>query len=318
MTLIEADSATGLFTQTVAVLQRDGQPVSPRGIPTREIFAASLCLHRPRARLVSGVPGRVVNPAFAVAEAAWILSGSDEPWIYDYNSKLRTYANDGVLRGAYGPRLRHWAGRIDQLARVVEMLRTDPDSRRAVIQLYDPARDENANLDVPCTLGFRFHLRDGRLVMSTTMRSQDVWLGLPYDVFTFTLLQELVAGWLGVPMGAYHHHVDSLHLYDSNAKAAAELGVDPRSGAQEMPELAVDWERFDTTLAAVRDGQATGHDGWDAMADALRAYRLWRSGDIADAYLAAKEHGGVLGAALEDWFDVLSARRDDAAAEGSR
>jgi hypothetical protein len=53
---------------------------------------------------------------------------------------------------------------------------------------------------VPCTLGYRSFVRDGRLHMYTTMRSQHLWLGLPYDIFATTLLQELLAGWLGVEM----------------------------------------------------------------------------------------------------------------------
>ena len=110
MPLIEADDATGLFVEAATTVAQLGTTVTPRGLPTREIYGAHLCLHRPRARLVSGIPGRVVNPAFAAAEAIWILSGSDEPWIYEYNSRLRKYADDGVLRGAYGPRLRRWAG----------------------------------------------------------------------------------------------------------------------------------------------------------------------------------------------------------------
>ncbi len=51
--------------------------------------------------------------------------------------------------------------------------------------------------------------------MHTTMRSQDLWLGFPYDIFTATLIQELLAGWLEVGVGEYHHHVDSLHLYEA-------------------------------------------------------------------------------------------------------
>ncbi|MDQ7903510.1 thymidylate synthase [Phytohabitans sp. ZYX-F-186] len=57
--------------------------------------------------------------------------------------------------------------------------------------------------------------------MHTTVRSNDIWLALPYDLFTATLLHELMAGWLGVELGAYHHHVDSPHLYAKHTDAAA-------------------------------------------------------------------------------------------------
>ena len=309
MNLIEAEDATALFLQAADTVVRSGTPVTPRGLRTQEIYGACLCLHQPRARLVAGIPGRVVNPAFAAAEAVWILSGSDEPWIYEYNSNLRKYADDGVLRGAYGPRLRRWGGSVDQLARVVETLRTDPDSRRAVIQLYNPAQDVNTNLDVPCTLGFRFHLRDGKLMMTTTMRSQDVWLGLPYDLFTFTIIQELMAGWLGVEVGDYHHQVDSLHLYEPDLARARELGALPEAHGRQMESLAIDWDEFDRALSAVLDGEKVGHPGWDAFSDVLRAYRLWRGGDIGEGRTVAAETGQVFAPALVDWFGELTARR---------
>jgi thymidylate synthase len=76
-----------------------------------------------------------------------------------------------------------------------------------------PARDLTDQRDIPCTLGYRFYVRDTRLHMHTTMRSQDTWLGLPYDLFATTTVMELMAGWLDVDLGGYHHHVDSLHLY---------------------------------------------------------------------------------------------------------
>lgn len=313
MTVISAENANALFAQCLERIGREGAQVSPRGLVTREVFAAHLRLTRPRDRLVHLPPGRVLNPAFAVAEAVWILSGSDEPWIYQYNSRLRAYADDGVLRGAYGPRLRRWGGRIDQLERVLGVLRQDSDSRRAVIQLYDPARDESGNRDVPCTLGFRFHLRDGHLVMSTTMRSQDVWLGLPYDVFTFTVLHELLAGWLGVPLGAYHHHIDSLHLYASDAADADQFADTAVTSPGLLPDLTVPWEEFDATLAAVRAGQPSGHRGWDTLGAVLRGYRLWTSGQQDDAYRTAAQCEGVLGRALTDWFDLVRVRRRRAA-----
>ncbi|MDQ3153581.1 MAG: thymidylate synthase [Actinomycetota bacterium] len=93
-----------------------------------------------------------------------------------------------------------------------------------MIQLFDPERDTRGHRDVPCTLGYRFFLCGGRLHMHTTIRSQDLWLGFPYDVFAATLLQELLAGWLGIELGEYHHHVDSLHLYEKHAKAATSCG----------------------------------------------------------------------------------------------
>ncbi|MFJ4532611.1 thymidylate synthase [Streptomyces nigrescens] len=305
MTNLTADTVAQLFTGAVT-LAKSGEKISPRGMATREVLDLTMRLTQPRARLVYAPPARIVNPAFAVAETVWHLSGSDAPWIFDYNARLRQYADDGVLRGAYGPRMRNWGGEVDQLHRVVEILKDDPDSRRATIQLYDPARDTAGHKDVPCTLGFRFHLRGGRLHMSTTMRGQDVWIGMPYDLFFFTTLHELVAGWLDVDLGEYHHHVDSLHIYERDIEKADALTDVAASPV--MPELSTRWEGFEKLLDQVEAGGETGHPGWDPMAETMRSYRLWKGGEREQACRIADAIEGPLGEALTGWYGELNRR----------
>jgi thymidylate synthase len=303
-TSLTAETAAEFFARAV-LLARDGARVSPRGMPTREVLGVTLCLREPRARLLVA-PGRIINPAFAVAETVWILSGSDAPWIFDYNARLRRYADDGVLRGAYGPRLRRWAGGVDQLGRVAELLRADPDSRRAVIQLYDPGRDAAGHNDVPCTLGFCFYLRQGRLHMLTSMRSQDAWTGLPYDLFCFTTVHELVADWLDAGLGEYHHHVGSLHIYEADLEKASALAGTPASVT--MPALATPRDGFDDLLSRVERGDATGHPGWDAMAGTMHSYRLWKAGARDEARSMAGMIAAPLGGALTAWYAELDRR----------
>lgn len=301
------ESADDLFVGAVDLVTEEGAVARPRGEPTREVLGVHLRLRRPRARLVHLPPARVLNPAFAAAEAVWILSGSDDPWIFTYNERLRAYADDGVLQGAYGPRMRRWRGTVDQLARVIDLLREDPDSRRAVIQLYDPLQDAAGHGDVPCTLCYRFHLRGGRLHMSTTMRSQDVWYGLPYDLFTATVLHELVAGWLSADLGVYDHYVDSLHIYERDLGQAASLPAAPEP--VEMAPLTLPWPRFDETLAAVVQGMPTGHPPWDIFAAAMAGYRLWKAGEHAAARRQTATVVGPLGDALAAWYERLSTGR---------
>ncbi|WP_318209447.1 MULTISPECIES: thymidylate synthase [unclassified Streptomyces] len=314
MTSLTADSIAELFVGAVT-LAKSGESVSPRGMATREVLDVHMRLTRPRARLLHAPPSRILNPAFAVAETVWILSGSDEPWIFDYNAKLRQYADDGVLRGAYGPRMRKWAGTVDQLARVVAILKQDPDSRRALIQLYDPARDAAGHKDVPCTLGFRFYLRDGHLHMSTTMRGQDVWIGLPYDLFFYTVLHELVAGWIGAELGDFHHHVGSLHIYENHLVQADELTSIVAS--VDMPDLTTPWEGFDALLHQVKMGDVTGHAGWDGMSETLRSYQIWKGGRREHATALAGKIDGPLGQAVIAWYDELNRRSTSSPAHAS-
>ncbi|MEV0934310.1 thymidylate synthase [Streptomyces phaeochromogenes] len=305
MTHLIGDSVAELFAGAVT-LAKTGEKVAPRGMATREVLDVHMRLTQPRARLLYAPPARILNPAFAVAETIWHLSGSDASWIFDYNAQLRKYTDDGVLRGAYGPRMRNWAGTVDQLHRVVEILTEDPDSRRALIQLYDPARDAAGHRDVPCTLGFAFHLRAGRLHMSTTMRGQDVWIGMPYDLFFYTVLHELVAGWLGAELGDFHHYVGSLHIYERHLDQAEHLTS--LTASPVMPDLTTEWEGFDALVDQVQAGAVTGHPGWDGMTETLRSYRLWKDGVREQAWRVADGVDGPLGQALTAWYGELNRR----------
>ncbi len=311
MLVLSGASANELFASACDAAPTNGIPVAPRGMPTVEVLGAHLRLTDPRRRLVDLPPVRVLNPAFAAAEAVWILSGSDAPWIHAYNQRLADYADGGRLMGAYGPRLRRWCGPaggvVDQLDQVRRLLAHDPASRRAVVQLFDPGLDFQGHKDVPCTLGYRFYLRGGRLHMHTTMRSQDLWLGFCYDVFTATVLQELLAGWLSVEVGEYHHQVDSLHLYASDTSAAALLPAHVTPSPRMAP-LAVAWHDFDALLARLIGDGPVAEAGWSELAGVLRSYRSWKAGDRGQARAVAAATSGLLAGALERWYDRLEWR----------
>jgi thymidylate synthase len=306
--VLTADSASELFTLACHAVLASGNPAAPRGLPTIEVLGASLTLTSPRRRLVDVPPARVINPAFAAAEAVWILSGSDDPWIYLYNERLADYADDGRLMGAYGPRLRRWHGRVDQLARVRQQMTEDPGTRRAVIQLFDPEADSGEYKDVPCTLGYRFFLRDGLLHMHTTMRSQDLWLGFCYDLFTATIVQELLASWIGAGLGSYWLCADSLHLYARDLPKAQQLPQATMSGTQMAP-LDVPWERFDELLGTVISGGPAPCAGWAELTGVLASYRARKAGDLETARTITGSHRGPLAQALGRWYDRLDRNR---------
>ncbi|MGH3754927.1 MAG: thymidylate synthase [Pseudonocardiaceae bacterium] len=317
MIMLTGESANDLYVAACQAVLRDGMAVSPRGMATTEIIGVHLRLTDPRRRMVDLPPARVINPAFAVAEALWILSGSDDPWIFQYNRALTRYTDDGRLQGAYGPRMRRWHGRVDQLDQVRRLLAHDPDSRQGVIGLFDPERDRRGHRDVPCTLGYRFFLRTGRLQMHTTMRSQDLWLGFPYDIFTATLLQELLAGWLHVEVGDYHHHVDSLHLYAQHEAGAASLPTQPEPSPP-MPSVSIAWEDLPSLLADVIAGCPPADVGevWTAFAAVMASYRAWTGSDRDQARASAAATPGELGRALERWYDHLTASSLESVADG--
>jgi hypothetical protein len=150
------------------------------------------------------------------------LSGSDRlDGIEKYNANMRKFSDDGItLWGAYGPRL------IDQLDGVLKSLRDDPCSRQAVVTTWRVG--SRTSLDVPCTVAWHFQIRHKMLDLTVFMRSNDVWLGLPYDLLSFTTVQRVVASVLDVGVGTYHHVVSNLHMYVENADGAKRVVEEPR------------------------------------------------------------------------------------------
>jgi thymidylate synthase len=199
--------------------------------PNVEIFGALIELKNPRARLSrSQRKGRVFS---AVGELMWYLSGSNQVnFIEQYIPKYSKWSDDGgvTANGAYGSRLflPSTISGISQYQRVIEKLKAKPDSRNAVIQVYSNADAEKESKDIPCTCTIHFAVRQNRLNLHVHMRSNDAFLGLPHDVFAFTMIQEIAARDLGFQLGTYQHSVASLHLYNDSEDAS------PRTNAQKF------------------------------------------------------------------------------------
>lgn len=184
-----------------------------------EIMGALLTITNPRARLSrTDAKGTVFS---CLGELLWYLSSSNElKFIAYYLTKYEEYSDDGkIIYGGYGPRLFKMRGQ-NQVSNILRLLKSKPGSRQAVIQLFDARDLEAEHSDIPCTCTLQFILRDSRLHMFTNMRSNDAYIGLPHDIFCFTMLQEIMARSLGVELGVYKHAVGSLHLYDRNRDAA--------------------------------------------------------------------------------------------------
>jgi thymidylate synthase len=145
-----------------------------------------------------------------------------------------------------------------------------------------------------------------------------LWLAFPYDIFAATLLQELLAGWLGVGLGEYHRHVDSLHLYEKHAKTVGSLPVEPMASPP-MPSIGVEWDRLSRLLSDVIAGCAPLNAGemWTAFAGVMANYRASLDGnDREQARASAAATPGELGRALERWYDHLAAMSPAAVATG--
>jgi thymidylate synthase len=195
-----------------------GDIVSPRGQACREINNVQVNIVRPW-QIPIVAPTRKLNHFIGAVEAVQLVGQTMMPEIVtDRVSAFRQFLDRGSFHGAYGARI---SGRLDDLA---NLLRKDEHTRQAVLTIYDSATDLNADKrDIPCTIAIQFLLRRGLLNMRVMMRSNDLWLGFPYDIVQFAALQAAVAADLDVPMGVYTHAVGSMHLYANNFDAAQQV-----------------------------------------------------------------------------------------------
>jgi len=196
-----------------------GVPREPRGRKTRDMGFTVIELETPYHAFPYGLrPG--LSMKIAVAEAVQLIGGfSNVDLLTKATARFSDFLEpDGHFHGSYGSRVRY------QVANVVHKLQSDPASRQAVVTLWDPVLDNLADKkDYPCTVMLHFEIsRRDLLCMTVVMRSNDVWLGLPYDLFQFTQLQCTVARALGLEPSRYRHVTMSMHIYDEDVAKALD------------------------------------------------------------------------------------------------
>jgi len=257
---ISAPTLDDLLHRVFGRLLKSGNRIRPSRGKAAESIAVLMQIKNPRARLSrSETKGRLSS---CLGELLWYLSGSKNlRFIAYYLPRYTDESEDGrTIYGGYGPRLFAMRGRHDQVRNVLTMLRKKRDSRRAVIQLLDASDLAKKHKEIPCTCTLQFMIRRCRLHMFTNMRSNDAYLGLPHDVFAFTMLQEIFARTIGVELGAYSHAVGSLHLYDKHRKNARQY-------------LEEGWQPTSLRMPPMPKG-----DPWRSIAKVVEAERNIRNG----------------------------------------
>jgi thymidylate synthase len=268
-----------------------GDPIKPTKGAALELAGILIELTNPRARL-SRTETRG-KPYSCLGEFCWYLARTNDlAFISYYLQEYKRYADGNEVFGGYGPRLFNWDG-INQVAKVTDILRKKRDSRQAVIQLFDAHDLVEVHNDVPCTCTLQFMIRHDQLHMLANMRSNDVFRGLPHDIFCFTMLQEIVARDLSVELGTYKHAVGSLHLYTKNIKAAERfLAEGWQSTENSMPPMPLGdpWPGVEFLLHAETAIRTTGEFDSATLADVnpywadlirlLQVFRCKKSKDL--------------------------------------
>jgi len=228
----------------------NGFHAEPRGLEVLEVLgmAVEIDMEHPVVRVLE----RGLSYSFMAAEAVWILSGSNLLLgISPYNKRYAKYSDDGVhLNGAYGPPF------VEQLPYVVHQLK-QADTRQAWMTLWRPR--PHPSKDIPCTVALGFQVRKGVLNCTAIMRSSDLWLGVPYDWFTFSVLAARVASLVGnLRLGGLTWFTANAHLYLTDMGSVKSVLATPTIlQPSEQALLDVGWDDFYNNLCASRETPRT-------------------------------------------------------------
>ncbi|MBC6404088.1 MAG: thymidylate synthase [Hyphomonadaceae bacterium] len=163
-----------------------------------------------------------------VHELLWFLSGKTNiKYLNDNGVHIwdEWADGDGDLGPVYGKQWRNWEGpdgnAVDQLARVVDSIKTDPDSRRHVVSAWNPVDVDSVALP-PCHCLFQFHVADGKLSCQLYQRSADIFLGLPFNIASYALLTHMVAQVCDLEVGDFVHALGDAHIYFNHFRQVRE------------------------------------------------------------------------------------------------
>ena len=198
------------------------------GTGTRSVFGYQM-----RFDLTEGFPlvtTKKLHLRSIIHELLWFLMG-DTNIAYLKEHRVRIWDDwadaNGDLGPVYGKQWRSWSGldaegrvrTVDQIAEVVEQIRTNPNSRRHIVSAWNPVDIPDMAL-APCHCLFQFYVADGKLSCQLYQRSADVFLGVPFNIASYALLTHMVAQVTGLGVGDFVHTFGDLHLYSNHFEQA--------------------------------------------------------------------------------------------------
>ena len=229
------------YHDLLRLVLEEGHPKPDRtGTGTRSIFGAQA-----RFPLRDSFPlltTKKVHFKSVVYELLWFLRGdTNVKWLQDHGVSIwNEWADaEGNLGRVYGAQWRDWrtpdGGSVDQIARVIDQIRRQPDSRRHIVTAWNPAEVDAMALP-PCHALFQFFVLDGELSCQLYQRSADLFLGVPFNIASYALLTCMVAQVCDLKPGEFVHTFGDLHLYDNHVDQAHEQLSRP---LRPLPRLAL-------------------------------------------------------------------------------
>ena len=198
-----------------------------------------------------------------IYELLWFLRGeTNVRWLQERGVRIwNEWADEnGDLGPVYGSQWRSWpdgrGGTIDQIANVVQSIKTKPDSRRHIVTAWNPAEVDDMALP-PCHCLFQFYVADGKLSCQLYQRSADLFLGVPFNIASYALLTHMMAQVTGLQPGEFVHSFGDLHIYHNHfEQARLQLSRTPKP----LPRLTIDPDKRDIFDFDFDDFMITGYD----------------------------------------------------------
>ncbi len=244
-----------------------GTPKGDRtGTGTLSVFG-----HQMRFDLSEGFPAvttKRLHLKSVVGELLWFLRGSTNVgWLREHGVSIwDEWADEhGELGPVYGYQWRSWptpgGGHVDQIAQVIDSIRTNPDSRRHIVSAWNVADIGQMALP-PCHTLFQFYVADGRLSCQLYQRSGDIFLGVPFNIASYALLTHMVAQVCELEVGDFVHTLGDAHLYTNHVDQAREqLSREPRA----LPTLRLNPDRKGIDEFEMGDVELVGYDPHPAI-----------------------------------------------------
>ncbi len=243
------------------VLENGSDRGDRTGTGTRSIFG-----HQMRFDLADGFPvitTKRLHLKSIIHELLWFLKGDTNIRYLKENgvSIWDEWADeDGNLGPVYGAQWRSWpdydGGHIDQMAKLVESIKTNPNSRRHIVTAWNPALVDEMALP-PCHCLFQFYVADGRLSCQLYQRSADIFLGVPFNIASYALLTMMIAQVTGLEPGDFVHTLGDAHLYANHFdQAKLQLTRTPKA----LPVMKLNPEVKDLFSFKYEDFTLIGYD----------------------------------------------------------